>query len=232
MLLTSLVGPYASAVLRFEIAFPIEYPARPPNVTFLSDVFHPLIAPLTTYTYSTRDQSSETISASVEKLPPGGLSLRHGFPEWYDTAPASITVTATDDNVFNTDFGRANEATDEPKESPHIIEVLQYMRIVLDTETVLDTVPVEMAANTGAWHAWRSYRAKMENQRSTMTTANAISRDRSMSPSKTQPGGARKPGEWSWNGVWEDRVKKAVQSSISEATLYGGDAISEVSGQQ
>jgi hypothetical protein len=31
----------------------------------------------------------------------------------------------------------------------------------------------------------------------------------------------RKPGEWNWEGVWEERVKRGVQASLSEAVLFG-----------
>jgi hypothetical protein len=31
----------------------------------------------------------------------------------------------------------------------------------------------------------------------------------------------RRPGEWNWEGVWEDRVRKAVKASLSEPALYG-----------
>ena len=89
-----------------------------------------------------------------------------------------------------------------------------------------------MLSNTGAWHAWTSYRAKSSGARERVTTgetsgsSNAALR-RSTSPPQ-QPGGARRPGEWNWQGVWEDRVRKSVQASVSEHTLYssdGGDAV-------
>lgn len=42
-----------------------------------------------------------------------------------------------------------------------------------------------------------------------------------------QPGevlspGRRKPGEWNWEGVWEDRVKKGIKASLSDPVLFGG----------
>lgn len=53
-------------------------------MTFATDVFHPLIVPLTTYTFSTSSASDNPVSASdEERLPPGGFSLRHGFPHWF-----------------------------------------------------------------------------------------------------------------------------------------------------
>ena len=32
----------------------------------------------------------------------------------------------------------------------------------------------------------------------------------------------RRPGEWNWEGVWEQRVEKAIAASLSEPVLYGG----------
>ena len=47
-------------------------------------MFHPLITPLTTYMYTTDIQDSGTVSATDdERLPPGGFSLRDGFPGWF-----------------------------------------------------------------------------------------------------------------------------------------------------
>ncbi|PAV22916.1 UBC [Pyrrhoderma noxium] len=37
-------GYYADSILKFRIRFPFTYPNRPPNVTFVTDVFHPLIS--------------------------------------------------------------------------------------------------------------------------------------------------------------------------------------------
>ncbi|QIW97705.1 hypothetical protein AMS68_003223 [Peltaster fructicola] len=217
-------GPYTNAVLRFQIAFTDDYPARPPVITFLTDIFHPLIAPLTTYTYTTRDRASENISAGDEgKLPPGGLTLRHGFAEWCSIEAHTPEETIARDVISHT----APAVGGRPAARPHIIEVLQYMRVVLDTEAVIDSVPLEVAANPGAWHAWRSHRARLLEPRQ-LVSHTLDSRDRSMSPDKKQPGGARRPGEWNWTGVWEDRVRKAVQSSISDATLYGGDGSSQI----
>lgn len=77
-------GPYGKAILRFQISFPPSYPNLPPLVTFSTDMFHPLITPLTTYMYTTDIHDSGTVSATDdERLPPGGFSLRHGFPGWF-----------------------------------------------------------------------------------------------------------------------------------------------------
>lgn len=226
-------GPYANAILRFQIEFPDDYPQRPPVVVFQSDLFHPLVTPLTTYTYTTRDAGADTQSAVDEqRLPPGGLSLRHGFPEWFDTIDVQVSESADVlDAIVSSDTRDAPPAVNEhddmstakQKRCPHVIELLQYMRIVFDTEAVLDTIPLTAAANAGAWHAWRSFREKsVSRAASTARPGGDSPHERSLSPRK-QPGGARRPGEWNWRGVWEDRVRRSVQNTLSEPVLFGGD---------
>ncbi|CAK3765554.1 Hypothetical predicted protein [Lecanosticta acicola] len=216
-------GPYANAILRFQIDFPDEYPQRPPVVTFQSDLFHPLVTPLTTYTYSTRDFGTDTQSAAdIHRLPPGGLSLRHGFPEWFPAAGEKKDVVEPQVVQEEEQQGAALE-----RRPPHIVELLQYLRIVFDSQEVLDTTPEDAAANNGAWHAWKTYRSQSSGSRGTSVTrpvgeGGEDSKEGSASP-RQQPGGARRPGEWNWQGVWEERVRRCVQASMSEAVLFGGD---------
>lgn len=226
------IGPYANAVLRFEIDFPVDYPAHPPTVTFLSDVFHPLVTPLTTYTYTMRDAGGDTMSAADrDRLPPGGLSLRHGFPEWFnDVRGGSNDKDASLPLVESEKHSAAPgpEALGSTRRPPMTVEVLQYMRIVFDTEAMLDSVPLGAAANPGAWHAWKSYRAKALGGRASPvahlpSNPSDTTSERSTSPWR-QPGGARRPAEWNWQGVWEDRVRKCLQASISEPMLFAGDS--------
>lgn len=91
-------GPYSSAILRFTIKFPLSYPDLPPLVTFTTDIFHPLIVPLTTYTFTTGSSNEAPVSATdEERLSPGAFSLRHGFPHWFGRAQrtASNSLTAS-----------------------------------------------------------------------------------------------------------------------------------------
>lgn len=112
------LGPYASAVLRFQIRFPDIYPDLPPLVTFVTDVFHPLIVPLTTYTFSTNSSSDNPVSATdEERLPPGGFSLRHGFPHWFGRAKRGETTSGKSSrNVSGIGPGsvRSGAETNEP----------------------------------------------------------------------------------------------------------------------
>ena len=131
----------------------------------LSDVFHPLVSPLTTYSYNTQDTGADTVSAADrDRLPPGGLSLRYGFPEWFDGVRGDVgnkdgTAAQAEPAQHSAASGAASSGG--VRQRPQTVEILQYLRVVFDTEAILDTVPLEAAANSGAWHAWRSYRSSV-----------------------------------------------------------------------
>lgn len=88
-------------------------------------------------------------------------------------------------------------------------DVLKYLASAFDSEEVLDSVPLEAAGNPGAWHAWQA------RQRKTIKSA---ADSRKSEDGKAAP---RKPGEWNWEGVWEERVKRGIAVSLSEAVLFG-----------
>ncbi|KAJ6121030.1 hypothetical protein N7523_005310 [Penicillium sp. IBT 18751x] len=114
-------GPYASAIVRFQIRFPDVYPDLPPLVTFATDVFHPLIVPLTTYTFSTNSASDDPVSATdEERLPPGGFSLRHGFPHWFGRARRRSGVASgkTSRNVSGTSTGTTSSSVQAAPSGP------------------------------------------------------------------------------------------------------------------
>ncbi|KAH9883322.1 UBC-like protein [Xylariomycetidae sp. FL2044] len=224
-------GPYSPAVLRFQISFPDAYPRLPPLVTFATDIFHPLISPLSTYMYTTDVQDNGTVSATdVERLPPGGFSLSHGFPEWFRRRarsgtgdrqgsgqqearstphrppPASANSGGTPGSRGSA-VGESPGFTETNKKGISTFEVLRYIRSTFDDEDVLDAIPREAAGNPGAWHAWRTHRM---DQGKVFTDVGADSTS------------ARKPGEWNWEGVWEERVKKGITASLSEQVMFGG----------
>ncbi|KPM38762.1 hypothetical protein AK830_g7821 [Neonectria ditissima] len=217
-------------------------------------MFHPLLTPSTTYTYTTDIQDSGTVSASdQERLPPGGFSLRHGFPDWFgrgsrsteaarqSNSQQSASPVATQGTASNLTMpaSRASAGGDVPlymqtnRKGISAYEILRYIRSTFDDEEVLDSVPLAAAGNPGAWHAWRTHRrttgklpddsAPTEDSR-TQDEGNLQSSESAEDPDKrTQAIGAatRHPGEWNWNGVWEDRVKTAINTSLSESILYG-----------
>lgn len=248
----ALSGPYAPAVLRFLISFPDSYPQLPPRVSFSTDMFHPLITPLSTYMYTTDIQDNGTVSASDdERLPPGAFSLRHGFPDWFGhgrrTAAAAATSssrrpssdaqlasppTATHISPPVPASSRSARAPPGAAGSRSPYDVLRYVRSTFDDERVLDSVPLDAAGNPGAWHAWRTHRRKLGPLAAEDTHDHApdesapLSQNPSpASPRKAPPvGPARHPGEWNWAGVWEDRVRRCIAASLSEPALYGAGA--------
>jgi hypothetical protein len=229
------IGPYASAVLRFQISFPPSYPTLPPLVTFSTDVFHPLLTPLTTYTYTTGSLDTDTVSATdEERLPPGGFSLRHGFPSWFGRARRSVpssrdvsgsavgspAQSATPAHSTFGDVACGSEGIRQTQEVS-IVQVLQYIRSTFSEEAVLDALPLEAAANPGAYHAWRTYRVPVhQSQQPSSLPSYELSLSEKVADSTTL-GRNRRPGAWNWEGVWEERVRKAVKASLSEPVLYG-----------
>ncbi|KAK1729536.1 ubiquitin-conjugating enzyme/RWD-like protein [Colletotrichum acutatum] len=248
----SFAGPYATAILRFQISFPDTYPRLPPLVTFSTDIFHPLITPLTTYMYTTDIQDNGTVSATdAERLPPGGFSLRHGFPAWFGRGSKSNvgsrqasgqqqqqppatparggggggpSSTSSTPGSKATPFGGRPGYLDTSRREVSTYEVLRYIRSTFDDEKVLDSVPLEAAGNPGAWHAWRTRQRQAgksfpgdPRKPSTSGSVHSIVRK----PIGSAPSVSRKPGEWNWEGVWEDRVQKGIATSLSEAVLYG-----------
>jgi hypothetical protein len=114
-----------------------------------------------------------------------------------------------------------------------IVAVLEYVRSTFSEERVLDSVPLEAAANPGAYHAWRAYRAAaLQAQQSAPssptsdTHTNALGR----TAEGSTLGRNRRPGEWNWQGVWEERVRKAVKASLSESVLFGTTAGEDIVG--
>ncbi|KAF2874627.1 hypothetical protein BDV95DRAFT_337573 [Massariosphaeria phaeospora] len=238
-------GPYAPAVLRFQLSFPPSYPTLPPLVTFSTDVFHPLLTPLTTYTYTTGSSDTDTVSATdEERLPPGGFSLRHGFPQWFGRArksttssrnvsgsgvgspPQSHTPLAPEAKSSSLVASELNALTASAARDVSVVKILEYIRSTFGDEAVLDSIPLEAAANSGAYHAWRTYRAAfLQTQES---SADSPTSDLPSSTIKASDapilGRNRRPGEWNWDGVWEERVKKAVKASLSESVLFGSNA--------
>ena len=254
MVANSTLGPYAPAVLRFHIHFPDSYPNLPPIVTFSTDIFHPLITPLTTYMYTTDIQDNGTVSATDdERLPPGGFSLRHGFPEWFGRGKKSAQgnrqtsgqqgkTAATPKltgqaRMITPESGNAGATLSYARSGiSHIstYDVLKYIKGAFDSEDVLDSVPLDAAGNPGAWHAWRTRRRRLgklqdeklasaEGQAQEEDEKEKVGKATGTSENSTSPQPAvRQPGEWNWDGVWEDRVKKGIASSLSESVLYGG----------
>lgn len=257
----SFSGPYAPAILRFEIAFPSNYPNIPPVIRFTSDVFHPLVAPLTTYTCSSSTQSSDKVHVGAgEYLPPGGFSLVYGFPRWFEkpgSSVASSMPSSQESSGFSQHQTHAHETQGIDKESmastcngsgeqscfPHgregahtlktcasftarvdITAVLEYVKKAFDDVELLDNIPLDSAANAGAWKAWRAHRKGILNI-STESRGSLAPRDgRDLRDTSDKEISLQRPSQsedWNWDGVWQERVRNVIIASNSELTLYG-----------
>lgn len=200
--------------------------------------------------YSTDIQDNGTVSATdAERLPPGGFSLRHGFPGWFRRSsrgqnagsrqssgrqdglqtphrppPPSMSSAGTPGSKGSA-VGMSPGFAETNKKEISTYDVLRYMRSTFTDEHVLDSIPIEAAGNPGAWHAWRSHR--VDNGKvfeDTPSGTKAASADAGVDADATKATGAdpvRRPGEWNWEGVWEERVKRAVTASLSEPVLFG-----------
>lgn len=210
--------------------------------------------------YTTDIQDNGTVSATdEERLPPGGFSLRHGFPDWFQRGRKTahergLQGLAIAQSVHQTPMSSPEPGSIRPTnhsqpaaETPSIYAILKYVKSTFSEETVLDSVQLDAAGNPGAWHAWRTYRKKLGKLSGDVPTSTADAAQpvaevaaptvpyapstpsKLLSPSKgrTGPASIRKPGEWNWDGVWEDRVKKGISSSLSEPVLYGGTSPTE-----
>lgn len=252
---TNSPGPYAPAILRFQVSFPSNYPVVPPLITFRSDIFHPLVTPLTTYTYTTGSLSSDPVSATdEERLPPGGFSLRFGFPHWFERAEKTIVASSassrnasgshnnsshayvglgihslqdssqsqmTQVQRLQTPSVRSQAMRDPSGIRTSIIEILEYLKSSFDDETMLDALPIEASGNPGAWNAWQAYRRYSLNDLQMKIASSNSARSSKQDADSTVVSNRKQPEEWSWDGVWEERVKKGIDASISDSVLYG-----------
>lgn len=233
------VGPYVPAVLRFGVFFPPGYPESPPLVTFVTDIFHPLVTPSTTYTCTPGSSSSDTAShVDGEHLAPGDFALSSAFPYWFvrsergstssiassrNASAIEVKADASDDGDLPSSAFASKGTTDHRPSRPSIATVLDFIRRAFDDEEVLDALPAEAVANPGAWKAWQAHRHAMSPKASndhsiTLRVRNELK------------GQVKQPDDWSWDGVWERRVRKGVDASISDQVLFGASGGDEMVG--
>lgn len=238
---TDLSGPFTPAILRFAVSFPFGYPESPPLITFVTDIFHPLVTPLTTYTYTTGLLGSDPVSATDEdRLPPGGFGLSHAFPHWFGKSDPIASSSVDSLRNVSSPYGRDDASgplRSPSRENGHrplsdhercrvsIIDVLDYVKRAFDDEELLDGLPLEAAPNPGAWKAWQAHRRNAlqhpgHRQISNVHSGALQKGDAAHAAHETQ-NKARRPEEWSWDGVWRERVRRGIDASISDQVLFG-----------
>jgi len=219
-------GPYASAILRFEVVFPPTYPDAGPSINFSTEMFHPLLVPLTTYTFAAGalDPNATLSSSETERLKPGSFNLREGFPSWYSnisdirSARSSSIGSAYAEESASTGVRDSVQVEAQEdgagKEARNLQAVLQYTKRAFEDATLLDGLPLRAAVNTNAWHAWRAHRRlpRLESR-----SVSPVSADSGRSPLSAR----LNQGDWNWDGVWESRVKNGIEESMSDAVLFG-----------
>lgn len=253
-------GIYAPAILRFRINFPNEYPEVPPVVVFETDIFHPLLVPLTTYSYVSNNTETSAKNSNVRYellLPPGGFSL-HGMSSQIEgqfcndimshveTSNKQNNITsnnfadtepATSRNVALSDVSLLSSASQLSKKRPRyaVAKVLYYIKVAFSSHYFLDSVLLDDAVNPGAFFAWRSHRLSTapDDYNSCQEKAKKSASSQFPKTARTSKGNSPNmwSGQWNWDGVWKDRVHKAVQASIADSILFGSartdDLVSE-----
>ncbi|KAL8787022.1 MAG: hypothetical protein Q9213_002458 [Squamulea squamosa] len=173
-------------------------------------------------------ESGEGRATDGERLPPGGFALSDGFPHWFVQSERITNSTASVSDSANagskapeqgmlpsTNLEVQPSAGHMPPRTP-VASVLDYVKRSFDDNDVLDRLPAEAAANPGAWKAWQAHRCGSYN-----ASSDKAGEDRGKLGSLSSKGKVRQPDDWSWEGVWERRVKKGVEASISDQVLYG-----------
>lgn len=102
-----------------------------------------------------------------------------------------------------------------------IIEILEYLKSSFDDETTLDALPIEASGNPGAWNAWQAHRKYSLNDLQMKIESSNSARSSKQAIDSNVVSNRKQPEEWSWDGVWEERVQKGIDASISDSVLYG-----------
>ena len=116
---------------------------------------------------------------------------------------------------------------------PSITEVMYYLKQVFEDEKLLDDLPLDVAANTGAWYAWQAHRRRTHKSSTPVRVQESTpthGRSKSLQISSPSPATPVRPqqrqqkksmADWNWDGVWLERVKRGISMSLSDAVLFG-----------
>ena len=158
-----------------------------------------------------RAQGNQSSGLSSEYFPP----RTDGLHKALDTAHANAYRGKC--SPLHTEHYNAHEIS--------IVEVLRYMKRSFEDDTLLDSLPLAVAGNPGAWHAWQAYRKSNTFER--QEAAPEVEFPPTVLPYHRiggrigeMPDTAKQPGDWNWNGVWAERVRKGVVASVSDAVLF------------
>lgn len=134
-----------------------------------------------------------------------------------------FSISSDTSAVSNMTQSRKLLTNHSSEKSSGIIEILRYLKSAFDDEAVLDGLPSDAVGNPGAWNAWQAYRKDALSRTKASLRAptesgsadcKPMSKEKSSTHFETQE-------EWSWEGVWQERVQKTITASTSDAVLYG-----------
>lgn len=213
-------------MLRFSIQFGDSFPEEAPIITFSTDLFHPLVVPLTQYTFSAGalDNNNTTSASDASRLPPGAFSLRHGFPQWFKSSRSprsSIEGKREDDTPADsiTDHKSTTDTSQNMSESREtVLQILKHLKDAFENAALLDGISLAAVGNPSAWHAWRAYRGLSD----TSGRGRSPTRDGQV---QRLPSSPKQMSEWNWDGVWESRIRNVVDASVSEAGLFSNQGL-------
>ena len=170
-----------------------------------------------------------------ESLPPGGFGLSDAFPHWFGVSKRRTASSVNSSRSASAPVDASERELPEMELQPSaayvrprapIANVLDYVKRSFDDADVLNGLPAEAATNPGAWKAWQAHRCSMQQQQGRLGKASSDGKQES-NGSRGQP---KHSDDWSWEGVWERRVRKGVDASISDQALFGASGGNELVG--
>ena len=105
-----------------------------------------------------------------------------------------------------------------------ITAVLRYVKKAFDDAELLDGIPLDSAANAGAWKAWRAHRKGILNTSTECRGSLGPRNGRDLRKTIDKGISLQRPSQsedWNWDGVWQERVRNVIIASNSELALYG-----------
>ena len=172
------------------------------------------------------------------RLPPGGFSL-HGMLKWFRRLNDTLPDKSEDRHIkwFDPVEKSQSPAAVQIRNSNSagscvIADVLLYIKSAFSRDDFLDEIQLDEAVSPGAFYAWRSHRLSTASDTYNRNhkrvcgdeSMNSLSRKDTNEESSTKTW----PGQWNWDGVWKDRVNKAIQASIADSNLFGHGRDNEV----